>query len=39
VLADQIGVMGMYSAGLTFAALFLHLLWDCIQGVHQFFSA
>jgi magnesium-transporting ATPase (P-type) len=38
VLADQIGVMGMYSAGFTFAALLLHLLYDCIFGSRHLFS-
>lgn len=37
-LADQIGVIGMYSALLTFAALMLHLLWDTFKGAHVLFS-
>ena len=37
-LADQIGVIGMYSALLTFAALMLHLLWDTYKGAHVLFS-
>lgn len=37
-LADQIGVIGMYSALLTFAALLLHLLWDTYKGAHMLFS-
>jgi len=38
VLADQIGVFGMWSAGLTFGALCLHLLWATAQGHHNLFS-
>lgn len=38
VLADQIGMMGMWAAGLTLIALTLHLLWDSYQGNHPIFS-
>lgn len=31
VLADQVGVVGMYSAAATFAAMFVHYLYDCFQ--------
>jgi Ca2+ transporting ATPase len=37
-LADQIGKLGMYSAALTFAALVLHLLYDCFLGRRALFS-
>ncbi len=29
VLAEQIGQVGMYSAGATFAAMLLHYIYDC----------
>lgn len=38
ILADQIGKMGMWAAGLTLIALTLHLIWDCLQGQHSVFS-
>ena len=38
VLADQIGKMGMWAAGITLIALTLHLLWDSFQGGHSIFS-
>jgi len=31
VLADQVGVVGMYSAGATFIAMFVHYIYDCAQ--------
>lgn len=31
VLADQVGVVGMYSAAATFMAMFLHYIYDCAQ--------
>jgi P-type Ca2+ transporter type 2B len=38
VLADQIGMVGMYAASLTFLALLLHLLWATFKGEHYLFS-
>ena len=38
VLADQIGKLGMWSAGLTLAALVLHLIVDCLRYGHPIFS-
>ena len=32
VLADQIGIVGMYAASLTFLALLFHLLWATMKG-------
>lgn len=29
VLADQVGLVGMYSAGATFIAMFAHYVYDC----------
>jgi Ca2+ transporting ATPase len=37
-LADQIGKLGIYSAGFTFGALLLHLLFDCVVGRRPLFS-
>jgi len=31
VLADQVGVVGMWSAGATFISMFVHYLYDCTQ--------
>jgi Ca2+-transporting ATPase len=31
VLADQVGVVGMYSAAATFIAMFVHYVYDCTQ--------
>lgn len=31
VLADQVGVVGMYSAAATFMAMFVHYIYDCFQ--------
>lgn len=31
VLADQVGVVGMYSAAATFLAMFIHYVYDCFQ--------
>lgn len=31
VLADQVGQVGMYSAGATFIAMFVHYIYDCGQ--------
>lgn len=31
ILADQIGVLGMAAASITFAALFIHLMVDCFK--------
>ena len=31
VLADQVGVVGMYSAAATFTAMFIHYIYDCMQ--------
>ena len=31
VLADQVGVVGMYSAAATFTAMFVHYVYDCAQ--------
>lgn len=31
VLADQVGVVGMYSAAATFIAMFVHYIYDCTQ--------
>ena len=31
VLADQVGVVGMYSAAATFTAMFIHYIYDCAQ--------
>lgn len=38
VLADQIGKMGMWAAGLTLIALVFHLLVDSFKGHHPIFS-
>ena len=38
VLADQIGMVGMYAASLTFLSLLFHLLWATMKGQHQLFS-
>jgi magnesium-transporting ATPase (P-type) len=37
-LADQIGVLGMGAAAITFLALFMHLLVDCIKNDKPFFT-
>ena len=31
VLANQVGDVGMYSAGATFLAMFIHYIYDCFQ--------
>ena len=31
VLADQVGLVGMYSAAATFIAMFVHYIYDCAQ--------
>lgn len=31
VLANQVGDVGMYSAGATFIAMFVHYIYDCFQ--------
>ena len=38
VLADQVGVVGMYSAGATFIATFVHYIYDCAM-TDDFFAA
>jgi Ca2+ transporting ATPase len=36
VLADQVGVVGMYSAGATFGAMFIHYIYDCFMSEDPF---
>jgi hypothetical protein len=31
VLADQVGLVGMYSAAATFIAMMAHYIYDCAQ--------
>lgn len=31
ILADQVGKVGMFSASATFAAMFLHYIYDCFM--------
>ena len=31
LLADQVGKVGMFSATATFAAMFLHYIYDCVM--------
>jgi magnesium-transporting ATPase (P-type) len=41
ILADQVGKVGMFSASATFAAMFLHYIYDCFMEesfVDSFFS-
>jgi magnesium-transporting ATPase (P-type) len=41
ILADQVGKVGMFSASATFAAMFLHYIYDCLMEesfVDSFFS-
>jgi magnesium-transporting ATPase (P-type) len=41
ILADQVGKVGMFSASATFAAMFLHYIYDCFMEesfVDAFFS-
>ena len=41
ILADQVGKVGMFSASATFAAMFLHYIYDCFMEesfVESFFS-
>ena len=37
-MADQVGVVGMYSAGATFIAMFVHYIYDCTKE-ESFFAA